>query len=282
MNTNNIVLNRFFTQNVLSEAIKENDRTLYGNIIKRYVIGSETKDNGKVISEIYHILGVSYRNEYYYKNTLLNLLLIEKHNLETTTALTEVRIGKSKADFILINGKAIVYEIKTELDNFDRLENQINDYYKAFSQVCVVSCEKNYAILDKKFRNNSVGIYILTKQNKLNVVKEPGDFELMLDHSTLFKILHKKEYEKILLSYFGQLPLTTQVYHYEKCLEMFGSIPVKEAYQLILQELKKRNIISLEEFRDIPYELQFLIYFSRFTKKDHRALKKFLDRKFMS
>lgn len=45
----------------------------------------------------------------------------------TTTALTEIAIAKSKADFVLINGKAVVYEIKTELDNLERLSAQVDD-----------------------------------------------------------------------------------------------------------------------------------------------------------
>ena len=64
------------------------------------------------------------------------------HSVNTTTALTEVAIAKSKADFVLINGKAVVYEIKTELDNLERLCSQIDDYYKAFDHVAVVTYEK--------------------------------------------------------------------------------------------------------------------------------------------
>ena len=80
---------------------------------------------------------------------MLNKLLLGRHSINTTTALTQIPINKSKADFILINGKAVVYEIKTELDNFERLKNQINDYYKAFSHVCVVTCEEYYKKLIK-------------------------------------------------------------------------------------------------------------------------------------
>nr|WP_270211591.1 sce7726 family protein [Streptococcus anginosus] len=63
----------------------------------------------------------------------MNKRLLGMHSINTTTALTEIPVGRAKPDFILINGKAVVYEIKTELDNFDRLENQINEYYKAFN-----------------------------------------------------------------------------------------------------------------------------------------------------
>ena len=72
------------------------------------MIDPDGKTNGEIISRIYHYMGESYRNEYFYKNTLLNKLLLGVHKPTTTSALTEVPVGRSKADFILINGKAVV------------------------------------------------------------------------------------------------------------------------------------------------------------------------------
>ncbi len=38
----------------------------------------------------------------------------------------------------MINGEGRVYEIKSDLDNFDRLYDQLRDYYRAFSKsVCI-------------------------------------------------------------------------------------------------------------------------------------------------
>ena len=59
---------------------------------------------------------------------MLNKLLLGRHSINTTTALTQIPINKSKADFILINGKAVVYEIKTELDNFEFIKNTYENY----------------------------------------------------------------------------------------------------------------------------------------------------------
>ena len=132
MKENNIVLNRFFTQNVFFNIINANN-TIYETVIQRFVNDSKNKDNGTLISEVYEFMSKSYRNEYFYQNTLLNKFLLGKHSINTTTALTQIPICKSKADFILINGKAVVYEIKTELDTFDRLNNQLRDYFKAFN-----------------------------------------------------------------------------------------------------------------------------------------------------
>jgi hypothetical protein len=144
MDYNNVVLNRLFTQGVFRELINHNNNTTYGTIVRRYVEDTEAKNNGELINEIYRFMMRNYRNEYFYINTLLNKLLLKKHSINTTTALTQIPIGKSKADFILINGNAVVYEIKSELDGFDRLETQLKDYYRAFNHVCVVTSEGNY------------------------------------------------------------------------------------------------------------------------------------------
>ena len=133
MTENNLILNRLFTQNVFFDMIDTNDNTTYGTVIQRFVNDYENKDNGALISEVYRFMSKSYRNEYFYQNTLLNKLLLGKHSINTTTALTQIPISKSKADFILINGKAVVYEIKTELDTFERLDTQLRDYFKAFN-----------------------------------------------------------------------------------------------------------------------------------------------------
>ena len=144
MGSNNSVLTEFFSQKMLNNFIScpEPSEEVMRRIIRKYSISLDAgATNEKVISDIYQYIGKYYRNEYYYKNTLLNKLIINVHRVKTTTALTEVPIANSKADFVMINGKAVVYEIKTELDTFDRLFSQINDYYKAFDHVCVVTSE---------------------------------------------------------------------------------------------------------------------------------------------
>ena len=83
----------------------------YGNSLEPFAIDKDT----------YTQLVASLPSE-----QILNQLLIKKHDVYNTAALTELPIGESKADFIMINGRGIVYEIKTDLDNLVRLENQIH------------------------------------------------------------------------------------------------------------------------------------------------------------
>lgn len=218
-----------------------------------------------------------YRNEYFYKNTLLNKLLLGRHSLNTTTALSEVPINRSKADFVLINGKAIVYEIKTELDTFDRLFSQLADYYKAFDHVSVVTSENNYAKVMDLLKDTNVGISILTRRNTISLRKEPVQDRGKLDFITMFKVLRRVEYEEIIMDYYGELPETNQFSYYKECFKYFKQIPINHSYEAMLVILKKRARVQIDAYDDIvPYELKSLAYFSKYTKEDYTKLDSFL------
>lgn len=188
---NSILINRFFSKSTFRSIIKDGSSSAFSDAVNRYVPDKDLANNAAYIDAVYHYLDANYRNEYFYKNTLLNKLLLGRHSINTTIALTELPIGDSIADFILINGKAVVYEIKTELDNFDRLEGQLTDYYKAFTRVVVVTAEENYEELLKRFDGTPVGICILTTRDTLSFRKEPEEYQDRLDKKVIFNILRK-------------------------------------------------------------------------------------------
>ncbi len=279
MAKNNLILNRLFTQNTFFDMIQYNDTSIFDTVVKRYIDNIEDKNNGELISEIYSYMSKEYRNEYFYQNTLLNKLLLGKHSVNTTTALTQIPISKSKADFILINGKAVVYEIKTALDTFDRLNTQIRDYYKAFNHVCVVTSESQFEQACELLKNTNVGVYCLTSRETLSTTKrkEPIADASHLNHTTIFKILHKTEFENIIQKYYGELPKTSQVFYYGECLYKFSNIPISDAYSMFLKELKKRNKIEICNLNKIQYELKSLMYFLNPNNKELETINQFLS-----
>ena len=279
MAENNLILNRFFTQNAFSDMFYNDDLSLFDIVIKRYIDDPDNKSNGSLISEIYSYMSNEYRNEYFYQNTLLNKLLLGKHSVNTTTALTQIPINKSKADFILINGKAVVYEIKTDLDNFERLSTQVGDYYKAFDHVCVVTSESQFDQACEILKDTKVGIYCLTSKETLSMTKrkEPIADDSKLNHTAIFKILHKSEFENIIHAYYGKLPNASQVFYYGECLRAFSEIPIDDAYTMFLKELKKRNRIEICYLDKIPYALKSLIYFLKPSGNDWEKINCFLD-----
>lgn len=275
MADNSRAINRVFTRKVMCELMQNGQSDVFDYVVKRYIDDPESKSNGQLISEIYAHLGKEQRNEYYYMNTLLNKLLCGIHNVNTTTAFSQVRIGHSIEDFVMINGEGRVYEIKSDLDNFNRLYNQIEDYYRVFSKVSVLASihelEKVREVLSTfGDMGEAVGIYVLSERGTIfnkERSREPKEYNELLEHSTIFKLLRRGEYEAIVESFFGTAPQVEPVFRFKAFLEKFKEIPILEAQQRAFQELKKRNRITVEEFQEIQPELKAVIYFSGLTRK---------------
>lgn len=278
----NELLNRIFSQSSLSSLLKNVEYSPYISVIRRYIQNPDGKTNLTLISEIYRYLRNDYRNEYFYKNTLLNKLLTnnKKHSIKNTIALTEIPVARSKADFILINGKAEVYEIKTELDNFDRLLTQVIDYFYAFDHVSVVTCEENLTKIRSILNDSKVGIYFLDKNSELYQERASRKHIEQLDHNVLFKILRKHEYENILLQFYDELPNVSQVKYYKTCLELFKGIDITSLHKAFLRELKKRSTIEEKQYLIMPEPLKSWIYFSNPKKMDFEKINDFLNSEF--
>lgn len=231
-------------------------------------------DNVNELLDNYKVLEKSYRNEYFYKNVLFNKIVLGKHSLNTTYALNEVVINKSKADMIVVNNNIpFIYEIKTELDNFEKLGHQINDYYKISSQVYVVTAESTYYPLYKILKGSNVGIYVLTKRNTLSLRKKTIENREFLDHSALFKLLRKHEYENIIMEYFGDKPNVNAFEYFTECLKLFREIDIVKAQMLVFNEIKKRWAKYEKEYiKQVPYELKWLVYSSRFNELAYKEL----------
>lgn len=174
-----------FSTSIFKQLVEEEDVSyLVTNYLKfGYDSGVGLKTVGDFYKYMYNALMLNYRNEYVYKNLIINKILLGRHNLNTTTALSEFRIGKSIADLVLLNGTSKVYEIKTELDTQYRLEKQLYDYKKVFEQIYIVT---HISLADKfsKLTDDRIGVLALTETKTLSVFREANrcidSFDLLL------------------------------------------------------------------------------------------------------
>lgn len=236
-----------------------------------------------VISDLYQELQATHRNEYFYKNELLNFLLIQNGKISSHSALTELPVADSKTDMIFVdeNDVGTVYEIKTELDTLNRLENQIQDYYKAFPYVYVATSSNHLHQLEQILEGINAGIIELTNDNKFVYRKEAAYNASSLSHDVLFRILRKKEFESIVMKYFGKLPDVSDFVYYETCLELLKNLDIVLFQKEVMSCLRKRNLVrDVESFTDnVPYELSFYGYFSKKYRNKWNVLGNFLDTK---
>ncbi|MGG2184995.1 sce7726 family protein [Bacillus altitudinis] len=240
------------------------------------VILQQIKDS----KDLYKELSTSYRNEFFYKNTLFNKLVLGTYSLNTTVALSEIEIDDSKADFAIINSKkSFVVEIKTDLDNLDKLIFQIEDYYKVFSIVYVLTSENYYYQVYRLLKNTKVGIMVLTKRNTISIRKDASEDFSGLKHDNLFRILRKQEYEELIEKNFEEIPKVKPISRYTTYLNMFRLLDIKKSqklvFDIILGRINKNNV---EYLKEVPLEFRWLVYQSHLNREKFERLLNNLQR----
>lgn len=254
-------LNTLFSRKSIDRIVEYGTCPAFEEAVSRFVDTEKVETNSEALSEIFSFMDKYYRNEYYFKSMLLRKLVYGVHSPRTTSALCELPIGDSIADFVLINGKACVYEIKTELDNLSRLESQLRDYYKAFRYVSLVCSESMADAMGELLKCSPVGLVSLTSKNTLRVHKSPECWENSIDAATQFRVLRKSERDLALHKCGVSLPDTTPVRYYMACLSKFEKVGVAErviAFEGILKARKANmagNPVEMypNEFKLIAY-----------------------------
>lgn len=203
---------------------------------------------GQFFDWLYNILFYNYRNEYIYKNVITNKILLGKHSLNTSHMLSEFRVGKCKADVVIINGTSTVYEIKSEFDSFSRLENQISAYLQIFDHINVITTNLQANKL-KTMLPEEIGILVLTDRNTISTIRKSKSNKKNINQTTLFDSLRKNEYLEIINEYFGTIPDVQNTKIYRECKKLFSKIPPERAHELTIKVLRKRsNIKVLSQF----------------------------------
>lgn len=86
------------------------------------------------------------------------------------------------------------------MDNFERLNDQLYDYFKAFSKVSVLASEHEREHVEKVLdklgdMGDSVGIYVLSENDTIfskTSGRQPKQYDENLDYKTIFSLLRKK------------------------------------------------------------------------------------------
>jgi hypothetical protein len=78
--------------------------------------------------------------------------------------------------------------------------------------------------------------------------------------------MRKREYENVLISYFGSIPEATPVLYFRACLDKFKQMPILTAQDLTYRELKKRSTITKTDFESVMPELKSIVYFSNLSR----------------
>lgn len=269
-----------FTRRNFNAIMKYNDYSYMDQLIKWYdkiEVGEKFLSYRDYIEYVYQQMQKSYRNEYFYKNILLNKLILKQYKASETVVINEFKVGKSIADIAMFNGKSVVYEIKTELDSSLRLSSQLSDYRKVFDECYIVTDE---SLVDKYLDADRYAGVIKLKAKGRGFVLEEVRHSVNnneFDAETVMGTLHTDEYIKIVEQYYKEVPQVGDFDIYNECKKLIKKIPMVDLKSLFLTQIKSRKT-NFDVLRESPKELKQIILSLRFNNRNYNTLIKKLNK----
>lgn len=227
----------------------------------------------------YNELLQKYRHEYLFKSALFKDFILENYALESAIFLNEFKIGKSIADAVLVNGTSKVFEIKTELDSPVRLDSQIKDYKKAFSEVYLVVHDKQV----EKYRAivpSEIGLLCFSEESGFLEYRIARPDNSKLEIVAMVKSMRKEELRSLAIGLTGEIPIATPVKLFNTCLGIVNCFPPEQVQREYLQIIKRRINPAVNEklhSDQIPSFLKFFCYTENINEKEYIHLINSLD-----
>jgi hypothetical protein len=220
------------------------------------------------LEKTYNYLKDHYRCEYVYKNEIANQLLLKFHSDNSATLLKEVNSNSCIADIVIINGKTVAYEIKTELDSFNRLANQIEKYQSLYDLLYVVTHSKAVKTLRERLDKN-IGILVLDNNGIIKEEREASDNYNIFDPSKAVFTLRQSELVKAYERYISKLPKMGTALIYTFCYDWFLNLDREDAHAIFAECLKSRKpaTYQFELIKKCSPALRMLFLGRDFSKK---------------
>ncbi len=193
-----------------------------------------------VFNAYYNLLLAYYKNEYVYKNILIQDIK-SKEVLHNYALFSELNIGKdSRVDIAHFSQSNHAYEIKTEFDTFNRLEKQLMDYATGFEYVSIVIPESKLKTILASV-NDSIGIIILNKNNSLDMYRSANSNLDLVTHGGLFSLLYEKEFSSIMKKYLGHFIDLSSFESRKLYFSKFQNIDIESLHGDVVKIIKSRT-----------------------------------------
>ncbi len=270
-------LTRLFSATVFREMAKKGRSGLFRRLLDQAGLFARVDPRvtvGDAFDAAFDILKIAgRRDEYIYRAAISQKVLMGTHSLRTASMLNEFRAGKCKADLVILNGTATVYEIKSERDSLVRLATQVENYKRVFAKVNVIASEDHIEGVLATVPDD-VGVMCLSKRYQIATVQDATDCPARICPVTVFESLRTAEATAILQAMCVAVPQVPNTQRHAVMRELFAALDPAELHMEMVRTLKRtRNLAPLGELVDrLPGSLQAAALSVSVRRTDHPRL----------
>lgn len=263
-------VSQFFRASIFDSLVLNDNTCLLDEILSNSSIKQELSGQSffYAYNYFFDILNTHYKNEYVFKNILANRIIKGRHKFANVTYINEFHVLNSICDVAVFNGTSTAYEIKTGLDNLDRIDSQLSDYQKIFEKIFIVCDDSKIRVLEEKLPKG-IGIIRITSGKHLSTVRDALPNIDLLSHAALFTSLRNSEILNFMYTKYHYVPTASPKKTREDCYELFKGMDIVEAHQEFVTILRNRELNNLEKklIAQIPFALLALMLNMRLSSK---------------
>ncbi len=256
---------------------KKGHSGLFRRLVEQVDLNKRTKPLvtvGDAFDSAFETLKIAgHRDEYIYRAAITHKVLMGTHSLRTASMLNEFRAATSKADLVILNGTATVYEIKSERDSLARLANQVENYKRVFAKVNVIASEGHIQGVLTTVPED-VGVMCLSKRYRITTVRESINCPSRICPVTVFESLRMGEAVAILKAMGVTVPQIPNTQRHAVMRDLFAVLDPAELHVEMVRTLKRtRDLAPLGELIDLlPASLQAAALSISVRRVDHPRL----------
>ena len=270
-------LTRLFSATVFREMAKKGRSGLFRRLLGQTDLIERVgpcATVGDTFDSAFNILKIAgHRVDFIFRAAISQNVLMGTHSLRTASMLNEFRVGSCKADLVILNGTATVYEIKSERDSLARLVNQVENYKRVFAKVNVIASESH---IDGVLNTipDDVGVMCLSKRYRITSVREAADRPERICPVTVFESLRMAEGISILRAMGVAVPDVPNTRKHTAMRDLFAMLDPIAVHAEMVRTLKRtRDLAPLGGFVDrLPKSLLAAALSVSVPRSDHSRL----------
>ncbi|MGY4253639.1 hypothetical protein ACVI1L_000707 [Bradyrhizobium sp. USDA 4516] len=269
-------MTRLFSSAVFREMAKRGRSALFARLlgqIEQWPSEGEVTVGDAFDSAFRVLKTIGLRDEYIYRAALTQKVLMGKHSLKTACMLNEFRAASCKADLVILNGTATVYEIKSERDSLDRLANQIGNYKKVFAKIYVIAAEGHVQKVLQTVPKD-VGVLSLSRRYQISTVREASDRSRRVDPVAVFESLRSVEARSVLADLGVTVPDLPNTKLHSVMRQFFSGLDPQKVHTSMVKVLKRsRDLAPLSDLVErLPASLHAAALSTSVRRGDHERL----------